>query len=95
MTVVHLYPILRLDEHGRCPNCLRKPLPYKTTHHWFCPKCCRSYGMRDGVQIDNWAWHPHGGGFVPHYAPNPTGAGEYAFATPSKEALRRAARERH
>lgn len=85
------YPALRLDDCGRCPNCLRKPMPYKRDGHWFCMKCCRAYRMPGGEQINNWAWHPCGDGFIPHYIPNAQNrSGEYALAKPSRAALRRA-----
>ena len=56
------HPIARkaLDEKGRC--CGRKPFVYKS--RWstaegpcrFCGRCCRSYDINTGQQIQNWAW---------------------------------------
>ena len=49
-----------LDEKGRC--CGRKPIKYKggawnspEVPQWFCARCCRSYDLRTGQQIENWA----------------------------------------
>ena len=86
-----VFPALKLDEHGRCPNCLRKPMPYKRDHHWFCPNCCRSYRMDTGEQQSNWAWLMMPGGFIPRYYPDSgTGAGDYVRAQPTAAAKRRA-----
>jgi hypothetical protein len=47
---------MKIDDKGRCPNCLRKPLPYRRERRFFCPPCCRSFDMDTGEQRPNWAW---------------------------------------
>lgn len=61
-------PARRLDERGRC--CGRKPIPYRTTRHWFCDRCDRAYAMPSGEQIANWAWFKRDDGFEATYPAN-------------------------
>jgi hypothetical protein len=44
----------KLDENGRC--CGRKPLVYKRDGHKFCTRCDKSFDIKTGEQIENWAW---------------------------------------
>ena len=64
-----------LDERGRC--CGRKPLTYKRTRHYFCPRCCSAFALDTGQQIENWAWKRQADGrFAPTYP-----AQDYVLAT--------------
>lgn len=80
---------VKLDAKGRCPNCLLKPLSYKRAGHRFCHRCCRSFDMESGAQIQNWAWLRTEAGFNPKH-PN----ADYVKAKPSAATLRAAARGR-
>lgn len=89
------FPALTINGKGQCPNCLVKPLPYRREGNWFCMRCCRSYDMKTGEQLTNWAWRAsaEGGFFRPAYEPNTEKqSGQYVLAKPSTEALRRTAR---
>lgn len=90
-----VFPALHLNDGGQCPNCLRKPLPYKRERRWFCDNCCRAYRMESGEQVENWAWLTHSSGFVPRHEPRGVegGAGDHVLAKPSPAAIRRAARQ--
>lgn len=50
------YPVTRLDNKGRCPNCLVKPLKYTREPHFFCHRCDRAFDLNTEEMIDNWAW---------------------------------------
>lgn len=78
---------MRLDDKGRCPNCLRKPLPYRRERHYFCHTCCRQFNMQTGEQEPNWAWEKSKGEWLPTYPDN--GTHIYMNAKPSAAALRR------
>lgn len=78
---------MKLDDKGRCPNCLRKPLPYRREHHFFCHTCCRQYRMSDGEQQPNWAWEWVGELWRPTYPDD--GDHTYIHAKPTAAALRR------
>lgn len=80
---------MKLDDKGRCPNCLRKPIPYKRDKHWFCHTCCRQYAMADGEQQDNWAWELIEGVWTPKYKDSGT-ADYYGRAKPTDAAIRKA-----
>lgn len=53
----------KLDENGRCPACLVKPLVYKREPHKFCWRCDRAFNLETGEQIANWAWIKDDAGF--------------------------------
>jgi hypothetical protein len=84
---------VKLDDKGRCPNCLIKPLVYKTEHGTrhpaghFCHRCCRSYRLDGGEQQENWAWTWAADRFCPV-----SNNADYANATPSEKTKRAAAR---
>lgn len=55
--------LLKLNEKGQCPKCLKKPIPYKGVHaerQKFCARCDRSYDFDTGVQRANWAYNAEG-----------------------------------
>jgi hypothetical protein len=56
---------LKLDEQGRCPHCLVKPLVYKRNHQKFCHRCDRAFDIHTGEQVDNWAWRKVSDEFIP------------------------------
>jgi hypothetical protein len=58
-------PPAHLDEAGRC--CGRKPRPYLRDGHLFCSRCDRSYDIRSGRQVQNWAWREMAAGFIPSH----------------------------
>lgn len=76
---------LRLDNKGRCSNCLAKPIPYRRNRQFFCHRCCRHYSMDTGEQQPNWAWALRDGRYYPIHETD-----EYALAVPTANALRRA-----
>lgn len=78
---------MRLDDKGRCPNCLRKPLEYRRERVLFCHTCCRLFEMATGEWIANWAWKHGKCGLEAAYPTH-----DYALATPSPAARRRAGR---
>lgn len=84
---------MKLDDKGRCPNCLIKPLVYKTDNGArhprgkYCHRCSRSFNMETGEQQPNWAWHLAGGEWAPQ---NP--GSDYATAKPDERTSRAAAR---
>jgi len=82
---------MKLDDKGRCPNCLRKPLPYHREGRFFCDRCCRTFEMTTGDQCPNWAWgrNVDTGDFFSIYPNN--GRHTYMNAKPTAAALRRAA----
>ncbi len=86
------FPALKLDEHGRCPNCLIKPLTYRRDRKFYCCRCDREYDMATGEQQPSSAWLAAGEGqFIPKYGPDdPPACSDYVRAKPS-EATRRAA----
>jgi hypothetical protein len=80
---------MELDEKGRCPNCLKKPLSYKREGHFFCHRCCRQYSMLTGDQEPNWAWRLIATDkWEPTY-PDDGSADHYMHAKPTAAALRR------
>ena len=72
-----------INQFGQCPNCLRKPIPYRRQGRLYCPKCNREYDMERGHQTENWAWEWNGHTFVPRH---PTHA--YVSVSASKQARR-------
>lgn len=80
---------MHLDLKGRCPNCLRKPIPYHRQQHFFCRTCCRQFNMATGDQEPNWAWRAVGNDrWEPTY-PVDGSTGQYALAKPTVAAIRR------
>lgn len=47
---------MSLNDKGQCFNCLIKPLVYKRPGHYFCHRCSRSFDLKTGHFIANWAW---------------------------------------
>lgn len=80
---------MTLDDKGRCPNCLRKPIPYRRGRYFFCHTCCRQYAMKDGEQQPNWAWKLAEGVWTPTY-PDDGKPDHYMRAKPTAAALRKA-----
>jgi hypothetical protein len=78
---------MKLNHKEQCPNCLKKPLPYRSEDHFFCHKCCRQYSMLTGEQEVNWAWRlVSEDKWEPTYPDN--GKHEYMNAKPTATALR-------
>lgn len=48
--------LTKLNEKGQCPECKKKPRPYKRHGYLACLRCDRAYDPDTGWQIDNWAW---------------------------------------
>ena len=44
----------KLDKKGRC--CGKKPIVYKCTEKYFCPRCDRAYNINTKEQVPNWAY---------------------------------------
>jgi len=89
---VQAFMAMKLDEHGRCPNCLVKPRRYRRDRKFFCHRCCRDYDMTTGEQRSNWAWLADGEGqFRPKYgSDDPLACSDYVRAKPSEATLRAA-----
>lgn len=77
----------KIDDFGRCPDCLIKPLVYRRDRHLFCHRCCRSYDMENGEQVNGsmWKCQPDGT-FEPEY-PN----SDYVTASANEATRKRAA----
>ncbi|WP_439392570.1 hypothetical protein ACRQ5Q_24420 [Bradyrhizobium sp. PMVTL-01] len=75
---------MKLDENGRCPVCLKKPLPYRRSGKFFCTGCHRDFSIKTGEWIANWAWKPVCGELFPTYPHS-----DYVNAKPTAAALRR------